>query len=80
MIFSCDRCGETWPDHPVTRVPCPTCRVDAGAWCRRPSGHRAAEPHVDREHAALAAGVLRKCPGPVGAPAPPKGGQFILDL
>ncbi len=23
MRFSCNRCGETWPDHPVTRVPCP---------------------------------------------------------
>ena len=80
MIFSCDRCGETWLDHPVTRVPCPTCRVDVGRWCLRPSGHRATELHIDREHAALAAGVLRKCPGPVGAPAPPKGGQFILDL
>lgn len=32
------------------------------------------------EHAALAAGVLRKCPGPVGAPAPTKGRQLLLDL
>jgi len=61
MTFRCSRCGEEWPDHPVTRVPCPTCRARAGAWCRRPSGHRAHELHVDREHAALAAGVLQKC-------------------
>ncbi|MBP8937208.1 MAG: hypothetical protein KBG72_01870 [Agrobacterium sp.] len=45
----------------MTRVPCPTCHVKAGTWCRRPSGHRAAELHIDREHAALAAGVLRIC-------------------
>ncbi|WP_440531323.1 zinc finger domain-containing protein [Shinella sumterensis] len=61
MRFSCSRCGQRWPDHPVTRVPCPTCHVKEGRWCRRPSGHRAAELHIDREHAALAAGVLRIC-------------------
>jgi hypothetical protein len=80
MIFSCDRGGETWPDHPVTRVPCPACRVGVGRWCLRPSGHRAAELHVGREHAALASGVLQMCPGSVGAPAPNKGGQLFLDL
>lgn len=63
MRFRCDRCGATWCDHPVTRVPCPTCRAKAGAWCRRPSGHRAMNLHVDREQAALANGVLHKCPG-----------------
>jgi hypothetical protein len=35
--------------------------------------------HIDREHAALAAGVLRKCPGLSGG-RPPTGGQFVLDL
>lgn len=78
MIFSCSRCGEEWPDHPVTRVPCPVCRAAAGTWCKRPSGHRAAELHVDREHVALAAGVLRKC----AAPPDPREqhGQLSLSL
>ena len=30
MILSCDRCGETWADHPIARVPCPTCGVGIG--------------------------------------------------
>ncbi|WP_435521585.1 zinc finger domain-containing protein [Aquamicrobium terrae] len=57
--FRCNRCNRTWPDHPVTRVPCPTCQAPAGRWCRRPSGHRAADLHVDRERAALAVAFLR---------------------
>lgn len=78
MIFSCSRCGEEWPDHPVTRVPCPTCKARAGTWCKRPSGHRAAELHVEREHAALAAGALRKCTAP---PDPcDRHGQLSLSL
>lgn len=76
MTFRCHRCGESWPDHPVTRVPCPVCGAPAGAWCRRPSGHRAwGEPHVERERAALTAGVLRMCPG---AARPPE--QLRLEL
>lgn len=67
MRFRCRRCGLSWPDHPVTRVACPTCRAVPGAWCRRPSGYRAAELHVDREHAALAIGVLQTC-RPFGRP------------
>ena len=74
MRFRCHRCGQTWPDHPVTRVPCPTCRAAAGTWCRRPSGHRAMELHVDREHSALAMGCLQRCPGPGGD------AQLSLDL
>lgn len=80
MIFSCDRWGETWPDHPVTRVPCPTCRVAVGTWCRRPSGHRAMDLHIDREHAALAAGVLQKCPGLLGDRRSNTAVQLGLDL
>ncbi|MBN9032564.1 MAG: hypothetical protein BGO05_24640 [Rhizobiales bacterium 63-7] len=80
MIFSCDRCGETWPDHPVTRVRCPTCRVAVGTWCRRPSGHRAMDLHIDREHAALAAGILQKCLGLPDDRLPKTAGQFVLDL
>ncbi|AUH35663.1 hypothetical protein CUV01_18875 (plasmid) [Paracoccus tegillarcae] len=34
--------------HPVLAVPCPTCRASIGAWCKRPSGHRAADLHDER--------------------------------
>lgn len=74
MRFRCYRCGQSWPDHPVTRVACPTCRAAPGAWCHRPSGHRAMDLHVDREHAALAMGVLQTC-RPSGTDR-----QFALDL
>lgn len=38
--------------HPVLAVPCPTCRAGVGAWCKRPSGHRAADLHDARGAAA----------------------------
>lgn len=41
--------------HPVLAVPCPTCAAEAGAWCRRPSGHRANHLHADRRTEADAA-------------------------
>jgi hypothetical protein len=62
MSWQCETCGETWEKHPVLAVPCPTCRVRAGAWCRRPSGHRAMALHVAREQAALDSGILHRCP------------------
>lgn len=34
--------------HPVLAVPYPTCRAGVGAWCQRPSGHRAADRHETR--------------------------------
>lgn len=34
--------------HPVLAVPCPTCCASVGAWCKRPSGHRAADLHDAR--------------------------------
>ncbi|WP_300043401.1 hypothetical protein [uncultured Paracoccus sp.] len=34
--------------HLVLAVPCPTCRAGVGAWCKRPSGHRAADLHDER--------------------------------
>lgn len=34
--------------HPVLAVLCPSCGSQPGAWCRRPSGHRAADLHQDR--------------------------------
>lgn len=62
MSFTCNRCGEQWARHPVTRVPCPACHVAAGQWCVRPSGHAAAELHVTREQLALDTGAIRPCP------------------
>lgn len=38
--------------HPVLAVACPDCRVGAGIWCRRPSGHKASEFHLTRRAAA----------------------------
>lgn len=38
--------------HPVLAVPCPDCRARTGAWCVRPSGHRAADFHAARKRAA----------------------------
>ncbi len=35
--------------HPVLAVACPTCRARAGAWCKRPSGHRASDLHASRK-------------------------------
>ena len=35
--------------HPVLAVACPTCRARAGAWCKRPSGHRASDFHASRK-------------------------------
>ncbi|PAU95968.1 hypothetical protein [Paracoccus salipaludis] len=34
--------------HPVLAVRCPTCGKAPGLWCRRPSGHRAADLHTAR--------------------------------
>jgi len=44
-------------------VPCPICGGNVGRRCRRPSGHQAQDPHTDRDRAAMAAGLLKKCPG-----------------
>ena len=38
--------------HPVLAVPCPDCRARAGAWCKRPSGHKAIDLHKARRDAA----------------------------
>ncbi|SFY43283.1 hypothetical protein SAMN04244548_04648 [Paracoccus pantotrophus] len=34
--------------HPLLAVACPACGAAAGTWCRRPSGHRAADLHRAR--------------------------------
>ena len=38
--------------HPVLAVPCPDCQAAAGAWCKRPSGHKASDLHKARKTAA----------------------------
>lgn len=35
--------------HPVLAVPCPDCKKRAGAWCIRPSGHKASDFHKARK-------------------------------
>jgi hypothetical protein len=35
--------------HPVAAVPCPDCHARAGAWCKRPSGHKAMDFHKSRK-------------------------------
>lgn len=35
--------------HPVLAVPCPDCGKQAGAWCIRPSGHKAMDLHMARK-------------------------------
>lgn len=60
-MVSCRHCGETWPRDPAETVPCPKCHANAGARCKRPSGHEC-PIHAERDAAALAAGVLRPCP------------------
>ena len=61
MTFVCRHCSEAWEHHPVSLVTCPTCKACPGQSCKRPSGHNAAEFHIDRERAALDAGVLKPC-------------------
>lgn len=60
--FRCASCGQGWEKHPATVVPCPSCQAPAGSPCRRPSGHYASTPHVDRERHALKEGLLELCP------------------
>lgn len=38
--------------HPVLAVPCPDCAARAGAWCARPSEHKAMDLHGRRRQAA----------------------------
>jgi len=51
----CEWCkGVTRGDVCPQSSECPTCLVNAGASCKRPSGHRAAELHKDRVKKAYA--------------------------
>ena len=48
--------------HPVLAVSCGDCHAAAGAWCKRPSGHRAADLHRARRDAADRAFVAQHGP------------------
>lgn len=61
---TCNGCGRLYETHPCLLVPCPNCRAGVKQVCKRPSEHEAATFHVERERAAVIAGVLeRECPG-----------------
>lgn len=67
----CANCGRQFARHPNLEVPCPSCGVDIGHPCERPSGHNGpfVDYHLDRGRKAVAEGVLLACPdGPTGAP------------
>lgn len=55
-------CGKSWPRDPVLEVACPDCRQPVGSPCRRPSGHKAAEPHAARDILADRQGHYGLCP------------------
>lgn len=48
--------------HPVLAVACPDCGGKAGAWCQRPSGHRASDFHLSRKAEADRAFIERHGP------------------
>jgi hypothetical protein len=76
----CELCGETWPRDPALEVECPDCHKRVGAWCARPSGHRAMTLHAARERLAMERGFLHRCPGPAtAAPARSALAQLLLD-
>ena len=58
------------PDDP-RRVPCPSCGANAGAYCRRPSGHSGPliQPHAARR--AQLTGKAVPFPRPIATPFPP---------
>jgi ribosomal protein S27E len=62
MTVTCEACGQSWVRHPALEVACPDCGVRVGAWCMRPSGHRATELHMAREQLSLDRGLLQMCP------------------
>ena len=58
----CNACGQTWARDPALEVACPICRAGVGAWCKRPSGHRAMRLHPERDGLALREGKIPPCP------------------
>lgn len=80
MTVSCHACGQEWPRDPALEVPCPDCKARVGAWCKRPSGHKAMDLHVARDHAAMAAGLLERCPAAARAAVAEATSQLALGL
>lgn len=64
MTYYCSACGQEWDEHPFLQLPCPLCGAEAGAWCKRPSGHSGpfVDIHIAREQAVLDAGLIEVCP------------------
>lgn len=63
MTVPCNRgCGKTWPRDPILEIACPSCRAKPGSQCRRPSGHRAAQYHAERDILADRQGHYGPCP------------------
>jgi hypothetical protein len=77
---TCERCGETWPREPALEVACPSCHKRAGAWCVRPSHHRAMALHAAREKLAMEQGFLRRCTGHGAASAGAPSRDEVEDL
>lgn len=76
MTVRCHSCGQEWPRDPALEVPCPTCRAPIGSPCKRPSGH-SCSLHAARDHAAMAAAKLERCPAAPASEATP---QLTLGL
>lgn len=55
-------CGKTWTRDPVLEVVCPDCRARVGVWCKRPSGHKAMNPHNSRDLLADRGAHYGDCP------------------
>lgn len=52
--MQCSKCGQTFEQDPALSVPCPSCGVDAGQRCERPSNHTC-RTHTGRDRLALVA-------------------------
>lgn len=59
MIPDCDK---SWSRDPVLEVACPDCKQPVGSPCKRPSGHRATQPHAARDILADELGHYGPCP------------------
>ena len=60
MAVMCGLCGRIFPRDPALEVPCPKCGAGVGYKCD--------EYHIERDYAALDAGVIPPCeiPAPTG--------------
>lgn len=63
--------------QPSLAVPCPVCRRPAGAWCIRPSGHRAQALHASRHASADLAFIEQH--GPMASIERVAPGRWVID-